>query len=105
MAIDPFALASVLGVHVSTIYRWESMRGREIKPDPIQAEILARLDRKVSEPSSTAKALGRMIIDGLVAGGTLRALRDLLAVILERDPGKSLCIINQDPVEDELNEE
>jgi len=86
MEIDPFALASVLGVHVSTIYRWESVRGRKIKPDPIQAEILARLDCKVSEHPSTAKALGRTIVDGLVVGGTLRALRDLLAALLERDP-------------------
>lgn len=60
IAIDPFALASTLGVHVSTIYRWESAQG-EIKPDPIQAEILARLDRKVSEQPAMAKVLGRMI--------------------------------------------
>jgi hypothetical protein len=82
MAIDPFALAGVLGVHVSTIYRWESKRRREIKADPIQTELLARLDRKASGHPSTAESLGRTIVDGLVAGGTLRALHDLLAALL-----------------------
>lgn len=80
LGLDPFALAGVLGVHVSTVYRWEA-NPNETKMDPLQDLILQRLRDCVITKPETATRLGQAIVDGLVRGGTIAALAALLPLL------------------------
>lgn len=79
--LSPFALAGVLGVHVSTIYRWETSPGRT-RLDPLPAQILDALFACVAARPKAATALKKAIVDGLVTGGTLTALYGTLKILL-----------------------
>jgi len=87
LKIDQFALAGVLGVHVSTVYRWESRTGK-VKMDPLQAQIVDLLRERVAAKPQIAGALGQTIVRGLVTGGPLVALAALLVKLLDgKGPG------------------
>lgn len=75
MGLDPFAFAAVLGVSVSTIYRWEATPVPEI--NPLQRDILAGLYAKKLGKRDGAD-LGDAVRKGLIAGGTLAGLRVVL---------------------------
>lgn len=80
LAIDPFAMAAVLGVHVSSIYRWEKTRTPKI--DPLQATILGELAARTLD-KRLGKDLGKRITDSLVSRGNLAGLHTLLQFIVE----------------------
>ena len=74
-------LADLLGVHPSTIYRWESVEG-EFAADPLQRDILITLQALWRRSSSEQRLELRTTIDEARAkGGTLRALSALLNAI------------------------
>lgn len=78
LGLEPFAFAAVLGVHVSSVYRWETAESPHI--DPLQREILLGLaERKISKAEGAD--LGKAVRDALVAGGNLRGLAVLLNYI------------------------
>lgn len=79
--IDPFAFAAVLGVHVSTVYRWEGKwkggRGENVSAsiDMIQRQVLEAIDAYFKRCDPIApRELGVKITNGLVRGGNLFAL-------------------------------
>jgi transcriptional regulator with XRE-family HTH domain len=73
--LNPHAFAAVLGVAVSTVYRWESDKvGYKI--DPLQNRILVALIPKASA------SLGDKIRKNLVEHGPLVALSKMLEDIL-----------------------
>lgn len=83
LGLDPFAFAAVIGVHVSTIYRWEGSAAPKF--DPLQREILTGLHaKKISTKEGIA--LGDQVRNGLIAGGTLHALHILLRYLVQGDP-------------------
>jgi len=84
LRLDPFALAGVLGVHVSTIYRWESSTV-DVKMDPLQALLMERLRERVATQPKSADDLSQAIVKGLVTGGALVALLALLKKLLDDD--------------------
>lgn len=86
--MDAFAFAMLLGVHVSTIYRWESAGDHLIRMDPLQRELLSRLSSRFEETQAGAqRELGKALVSGLVAGGVVAGLLLLLRFLEgEREP-------------------
>ena len=85
LGLDPFAFAKVLGIHVSSLYRWEALGG-EVRMDPLQSEVLEQLAKKLRAKRSTEKKkIGASILAGLLMGGTIAGLAALLAFLLTRD--------------------
>lgn len=78
IGVDPFAWAALLGVHVSTVYRWEKS-DHDIRIDPLQLALLEKIRMSIRRHPAIKLA----IVNGLVAGGTLRALRDVLEIVLQ----------------------
>lgn len=69
LGLDHFALAAVLGVHVSSVYRWETKR---VTVDGIQALVLEGLwARRTQDLTDLGEEIRRCLSSG---GGTLRAL-------------------------------
>lgn len=78
--------ADLLGVHGSTVYRWEKAEYEEIKIEPLQAALVTLLDAELRRGDWTDRhALKTALIDGLRMGGTLRALYALLDAMYGRD--------------------
>ena len=82
LKLTPFAFATVLGVHMSSIYRWESSDSPKI--DTLQREILIELFNKKMSPKQGAD-LGKAVNGALSSGGTLHALGVLLSFITKDD--------------------
>jgi len=78
LGMSPFAFAAVLGVHVSTIYRWEQT-STKLAIDPLQLAILEGL--RAYEATHPSKPLGVKITRALVSAGTLAGLRVVLEAI------------------------
>lgn len=75
LRLDPFAFASVMGVHVSTTYRWENLE--RVVVDPLQYQILKRLWELRTHRYHLAET-GEAVKRGLLSGGTLTGLAVLL---------------------------
>lgn len=73
LGIDAFALAAMLGVHVSTIYRWEG--ALSIAMDPLQRELMQKL---IDAPPESLKSIGVEVQRGLIKNGMLGGLLALL---------------------------
>lgn len=83
LGLDVFAFAKTLGVHGSTLYRWEQTKG-PLKIDPLQGEILDKLAQRARDQGpDQKKALGDAIVKGLIVGGALLGLVALLKFLTE----------------------
>lgn len=83
--LEPFAFAKVLGVHPSTLYRWEQTAG-QVRMDPLQREILDKLaERLRAAPKSEKRELGDAVLKALLAGGVLLGLGALIGKIVGDD--------------------
>jgi hypothetical protein len=91
IGVDPFVWAALLGVHVSTVYRWEALKratpAMESLPAMIIDAMAAYLARASTRPNArraipAADVLKDKIDHGLIRGGTLNALRDVLELVL-----------------------
>lgn len=81
MELEAFAFARILGVHVSTLYRWEQSADA-VTMDPLQREILEQLAAKFrSRRAAEKKELGQKVLAGLLAGGALMGLSFLLGYV------------------------
>jgi hypothetical protein len=82
---DPYVFAKILGVHLSTLYRWERSSG-EAHIDPLQAEILDRLRTNLAAREMTdQRKLGDDVLKAVLIGGTLTGLTVLLNQIVNSD--------------------
>ena len=84
LGLKPNAFAAILGVHPSSLYRWESACGEEVLVDPLQVHLLVSLHDVVKKRSSGAqKELGQQLFRALILKGALFALFTLLKVVFE----------------------
>jgi transcriptional regulator with XRE-family HTH domain len=83
LGLDQFAFAAVLGVHVSTVYRWETLP--RVSVDPLQAEILKQLQLRLAQRRRLDDA-GQAVVQGLIAGGMLLGLAALLKFLSDSKP-------------------
>lgn len=73
--------ASVLGVHPSSVHRWEGAREMTVAVDGVAATVLAALRAHLddqAERSREVRELGAKVIDVLVVAGALAALGVLI---------------------------
>jgi hypothetical protein len=85
LGLEPFAWADVMGVHVATIYRWET--SEVVKMDPLQRRIADALHHQLpAMPSAARKELGVRVRNALVAGGPLVGLYELLSFVTKETP-------------------
>lgn len=77
--------AAVLGVHASTVHRWEAAGDELVDVDGVAANVLIALRQRVAdEAEGSAKEAGRAVVEALLIGGALVALAALLAYALRR---------------------
>lgn len=75
---EPYVFAKVLGVHVSTLYRWEQTDS-EVRMGPLQANILEQLQQLLAKKrAKETKELGQAVLKAFLVGGTLAGLACLL---------------------------
>lgn len=73
--------ASLLGVHSTTLYRWEASGLVALRIEPFQLQILRALQQQIERPGNDlAEALGK----ALLVGGGLLALYVLLQDLFEK---------------------
>lgn len=83
LGLNVHGFAEILGVHVSTLYRWEASRGN-VAMDPLQGRILDQLAVKLqAKQIEERRQLGEQIKRLLLVGGALVALGFLIKAITE----------------------
>lgn len=88
LGLDPTHFAQLLGIHPSTLYRWEAAKDTEIRVEPFQQQILAVLQRRVGlAPKGEVEDLGDVILKGLLVGGAMFGLYKLLEAAFSDDHG------------------
>lgn len=82
MGLDAFAFAAALGVHVSTVYRWEKKGTTSM--DDLQYQIISSLNERLKHSKSDMIDLGDRIRAKLSAGGgTLVGLHTVLSFLIK----------------------
>lgn len=87
LGMTPADFAALLGVHPSSIYRWENADAEEVHIEPLQFRLLTVLQQEVNK-RKTAQAqaeLGKAIVGALIVGGALFGLFTLLATIFKEE--------------------
>ncbi len=89
LGLSVIQFATVLGVHASTVHRWEAAGSEMVDVDGVAANVLIALRQRVAEePDSSAKDAGRAVVEALLLGGALVALAALLAYALRRSSNR-----------------
>lgn len=83
LSLTPFAFAAMLGVAVSSVYRWEASKGN-VKISSLHGEILEGLGRVVA--AGIGLATGAKISKAILSGGSLAGLRVALDAITKEIP-------------------
>ena len=73
--------ASLLGVHLTSAYRWERAGSEEIRLYPFQAQYVARLQAALQklETDRKRKEWAKSVAQALLVGGTFGALAVVIA--------------------------
>ena len=80
--LTPPELADLLGVSHSTVYRWEQVKDRVVRIDPLQDRVLSLIERAQRERSDVN--YGRAIGDAIMESGGLYALYRVLASVYDK---------------------
>jgi len=80
LGINTQQLASLLGVHPTTVYRWENQMDQTLRLEQLQHGLLLRLQERAR--TQEPKSLGQQLVEGLVVGGTLVGLALLLSDLI-----------------------
>lgn len=89
MTCDQFA--SLIGVHPSTLYRWEAKGDEAVRLDPMQLRILMVLQEELNRRKTPKAQLewGQLLLGALVVGGGLFALYKFLEAVYADGGGGS----------------
>ncbi|MFM9995322.1 MAG: helix-turn-helix domain-containing protein [Phycisphaerales bacterium] len=82
LRLDVAQFAGVLGVHPSTVHRWEAAKAREVPVDGVAANVLRTLAHKVKADGQArrqAAEVGDQVAEALLVGGALVGLLVLVA--------------------------
>ena len=76
--------AQLMGVHLSSVARWEKQVSAPVKVDPLHLRLLLVLQTEVAyrEPVE----LANILVHALATGGTLYGLYELLRHVYEESP-------------------
>ena len=83
LGMTPPQFAQLLGVHISTIYRWVTLGKERVRLDPLHASLLARLQVSLRERKiqKEREDWAGQILTALLIGGTLAGLAIVLKEI------------------------
>jgi hypothetical protein len=84
LALTAKQFSEILGVHPSTVHRWEVARndGRNLRIEPLQLRLLQLLGQEHAKRSADERAALTALLDyELGMGGGLRAIHALLRVV------------------------
>lgn len=81
LRLDPTRFAQLLGVHPSTLYRWEATGDVPVRAEPLQRQLLAVLQDQIAAPKGADENLGETISKGLLIGGAMFGLFKLLEAV------------------------
>lgn len=84
LGLSPNHLAELLGVHLTTVYRWEKANDLQVRLEPLQHRLLMEMQTRVQRRQP--KDFGQQLIEGLLLGGTLLGLACLLEELTESKP-------------------
>lgn len=84
LKLDAWEFACLLGVSVSTVYRW--CAARRVSADPVHAQFMERLQARLNDEPESATQIASAAIRGIRAGGTLHALRNVLEILIVPEP-------------------
>jgi DNA-binding transcriptional regulator YiaG len=86
LGFDAGHFAALLGIHSSTLYRWEKRAANEVRAEPLQCRLIAALGTVVSRyehPPDNARTFGANLLGAVITGGTLRGIHCLLARLFD----------------------
>lgn len=79
LGTDPTQFSQLLGIHSSTLYRWEKLGPTTARVEPMQRQLLAVLQQQlVNRAPEDRISFGKKIQAGLLNGGGLLGLYYLL---------------------------
>ena len=86
LGLSSSQFAHVLGVHPTTLSRWENSQRSAAKVEGMASAVLTALDRRLATKSATTVAgkKGQEVSDALVVGGIVLALAILVAFAAEQ---------------------
>ncbi len=86
LKMEPTHFAQLVGVHPSTLYRWEAAGEMAIRVEPFQQQIMAVLKQQTGSPQSKAsEGIGDAIVKALLVGGAMFGLYKLLEAAFSED--------------------
>lgn len=94
LRLNPHALADILGVSLATVYRWESLKGADVRVEPLQQRILTALHIHLNPLDVREKEiLAESVKLALRADDGLSALAFLLLVVSANNPMKDTAVL------------
>jgi transcriptional regulator with XRE-family HTH domain len=80
VGMEPAQFAQLLGIHSSTLYRWENAGEQPVRVEPLQLQLLTVLQQQIAKRSTAEDRaeLSNSILTGLLIGGGLLGLFYLL---------------------------
>lgn len=82
--------ATLLGIHSSTVYRWEKQDKNAIRPEPLQLHLLVAIGFTIAHfdrPPEDGAAFRRNLLRNLLVGGTLAGMHCLLSWFFKHNLG------------------
>ena len=90
LRLDPTHFAQLLGVHPSTLYRWEAAGDVPVRVEPFQLQILAMLQRQIAAPTAGNEDLSETILKKLLVKSAMFGLFKLLeAAFSDKKPRRT----------------
>lgn len=87
LGMTPEQFAGLLGVHQSSLYRWEAKGEEVVRLDPMQVRLLVVIrEQLVQKRPEERVEWGKALLAALVIGGGLFALFKLLEVVFADSP-------------------
>ena len=84
LGLSASRFATVLGVHPSTVHRWESAGQAAVTVEGIPLSVLLALQHRVAHtPHQEASDLGKRVAEALLVGGALAGLVLLIGFALK----------------------
>lgn len=83
LALTPHAFAEIVGVHLSSVYRWESTKGRVTMDHGVSRFLEPLASHITILPADGVERLAKLIGDALMTRGPMAALHVIMGAIQE----------------------